>query len=379
MKTKTYIIQLFCTALLLYLLVPEFVTAQHVIGQEVVDKVTQRVENGKEGREASFMMDTEDLKPGEFYLFRLSIRGEYKPELEVRFDKTSYEEGDEITMTVERKTANRMIYPHLRTGEEIDEGVYWEKLPVWSLAGMEIKGKTPDENGTVWLEVGESFTAKTVFEKARASDLSGDTFHITLAAGNVNSGESREYILVRKEQATSGRKNKHKDPVENNQDDPQMMQSFIPSSLSIGCFPSIQKPSGGTNAARMFTNPGSEINPGAPSITMSSVKGNYSKEAKMVSFTVNGGAFLYHDEEFTNANQPVEHAVLTVFESNNQSKLDDINALADENDFDIIRTDYAISTNFNGEYSIYVSTSRDYFKLVPYVSLGMPAGTSRSQ
>lgn len=46
------------------------------------------------------MMDRKDLKPGGFYLFRLSVRGEYKPELRVRFDKDSYKEGDEITMTI---------------------------------------------------------------------------------------------------------------------------------------------------------------------------------------------------------------------------------------------------------------------------------------
>lgn len=219
-------------------------------------------------------------------------------------------------------------------------------------------GITPDENGTIRLEEGESFTAKTVLKKGRTSD----TFHISMAAGNVNFGESREYILVRNGQSSSGKEQKN--PVDNNNNSLQMMQNSIPSSLSIGCFPSIDKPSGGTNAPGMFTKPESEINPvGTPHISIISAKDNFSKEAKMASFTVNGGAFLYHDEEFTNTNKPVEHAVLTVFESDNQSKLNDINALADENDFDIIRNHYPISNNFNGQYSVNISTSRNYFRI----------------
>lgn len=192
------------------LILPQSSSAQHIIGQETVNKATQRVESGKKGRDASSMMDTEDLNPGGFYLFRLSVRGDYKPELEVTFDKANYEEGDEITMTIERKTVNRRIVVHPHTREKIDEGIAWGKLPIWFLGGIEIEGITPDENGTIRLEEGESFTAKTVWKKGRTSD----TFHISMAAGNVNFGESREYILVRNGQSSSGKEQKN--PVDNN-------------------------------------------------------------------------------------------------------------------------------------------------------------------
>lgn len=236
MGKNVHSLQAFCVILLLYLFMPEFAVAQYIIGQETVDMVTQRVESGKEGRDALFMMDRDDLKPGGLYLFRLSIRGNHKPELEVSFDKTSYKEGDEITMTIERKTANRRIVIHPRTGEEIDEGIGWEKLPVWGslIRHAEIKGATPDENGTIWLEEGESFTAKTVWKKGRSSD----TFRITMAAGNVNFGESRSYVLVRKQHSDSGMDQKKKNSLDSYNDDPQMMQSSIPSSFTIGCFAS---------------------------------------------------------------------------------------------------------------------------------------------
>lgn len=170
--------------------------------------------------------------------------------------------------------------------------------------------------------------------------------------------------MVKKQQNESEKDQRKKDPLDN--DVSQMMQSSIPSSLSIGCFSSIDKPSGGTNAPGVFSAmDGGETSMRLKNETLntSEYKPVETEEMEAASFTVNGGAFLYEDEEFTSTNKPVEHAVLTVFESDNQSKLNDINALADEDDFDIIRNHYPISTNFNGQYSINISTSRNYFRI----------------
>jgi len=197
MKLKITILYTLTLAILLCSIITESSFSQHIIGQETVNKVTQRVESGKKGRNASFMMDREDLKPGGFYLFKLSVRGEYKPELEVTFDKANYEEGDEITMTIERKTANRRVVTHPITGEKIDEGIAFDKIPVKINAprGVEYQGAEPLDDKTIWLNEGESIIVKTIWIEGRSSN----SYAITVFAGNINFGESRRYVLVKQQ------------------------------------------------------------------------------------------------------------------------------------------------------------------------------------
>jgi|SRR6056297_224842 len=201
MKLKITILYTLTLAILLCSIITESSFSQHIIGQETVNKVTQRVESGKKGRDASFMMKREDLKPGGFYLFKFSIRGDYKPELEVTFDKANYEEGDEITMTIERKTANRRVVTHPITGEKIDEGIAFDKIPVKINAprGVEYQGAEPLDDKTIWLNEGESIIVKTIWIEGRSSN----SYAITVFAGNIHFGESRRYVLVKKQQSDS--------------------------------------------------------------------------------------------------------------------------------------------------------------------------------
>jgi len=258
---------------------------------------------------------------------------------------------------------NRRTYTH--RGEFYDEGPAYEKLKVSMRPniGYTYVNKQPHEYGYVELAPGESMT---VIKKNITFNDNGIR-SISISGGSpFLGGEGYKFFIKTNENSQEKNKDNNRSRKLNfGNTQIESMNQSLSGAVTFECFPAVSKPAGGTNISGTvsYSINSDEFSSGFRNVSGVLASPDFKTSASSQFITIEGGALQYEDAEIMQTTKKIDYAVLTVFESDNQSKLSDISALADEHDFDIIRTDYEIVTSFDGSYNINIDVSRDYFRM----------------